>query len=167
MWVISVKPRIQSPRALTPPDSRWIYTHEEECCLVQEGRIPLSRKTGKKGQYSWVPGSGSQTQRASSSPAPSGPLPTGGSSYQPPVRPAVSNTCAIVSLYVGAIGLIPGTFLLSLLALILGLIGKSQIEKSEGKQLGRDKAIIGIVLGVAGLALGFAEALFAAAGHHV
>lgn len=40
----------------------------------------------------------------------------------------------------------------SLLALIFGIIGKNQIDASNGTQGGRGMAIAGIVLGIVGLA---------------
>jgi hypothetical protein len=57
---------------------------------------------------------------------------------------------AIASLVLGALWLY---WLGSILALIFGYIGKSQIDKSEGTQDGRGLAIAGIVLGWIGVAI--------------
>jgi hypothetical protein len=40
----------------------------------------------------------------------------------------------------------------SLLALIFGILGKNQIDRSAGRESGRGMAVAGIVLGIVGLA---------------
>jgi hypothetical protein len=61
-----------------------------------------------------------------------------------------TNGFAIASLVLGALWLY---WLGSILALIFGYIGKSQIEKSEGREDGNGLAIAGIVLGWIGVAI--------------
>lgn len=73
-------------------------------------------------------------------------------SYPPPYPPpptTKSNGMAIASLVLGILWL---GGLGSLLALIFGIIGKNQIDRSGGYQSGRGMAIAGIVLGIVGLA---------------
>ncbi len=98
-----------------------------------------------------------------SSPAWGNPQPPG--SYDPgrwgqqggtaPYR-AATNGLAVAALVLGIIG-IPGVFALfnifSVLALIFGLVSRSQIQKSGGTQGGAGMAMAGIVLGTIGIAL--------------
>ncbi|HEY3702183.1 MAG TPA: DUF4190 domain-containing protein [Acidimicrobiales bacterium] len=69
---------------------------------------------------------------------------------------AATNGLAVASLVLGIIG-IPGVFALfnifSILALIFGLVSRSQIQKSGGTQGGAGMAMAGIVLGTIGIAL--------------
>ena len=67
-----------------------------------------------------------------------------------------TNGLAVAALVLGIIG-IPGIFVLvnifSVLALIFGLVSRSQIQKSGGTQGGAGMAMAGIVLGTIGIAL--------------
>jgi hypothetical protein len=69
---------------------------------------------------------------------------------------AATNGLAVASLVLGIVG-IPGVFALfnifSILALIFGLVSRSQIQKSGGTQGGAGMAMAGIVLGTIGIAL--------------
>jgi hypothetical protein len=69
--------------------------------------------------------------------------------YLPPPTSSKTNGMAIASLVLGILWL---WGLGSLLALIFGVIGKNQIDKSGGLESGRGMAIAGIVLGIVGLA---------------
>lgn len=59
-----------------------------------------------------------------------------------------TNTMAIASLVVSIVGLFMG---LGIVAVILGIIGQSQIKASMGKQKGAGMAIAGIVIGCLGI----------------
>jgi hypothetical protein len=67
-----------------------------------------------------------------------------------------TNGLAVAALILGIIG-IPGVFALlnifSILALIFGLVSRSQIQRSGGAQGGSGMAMAGIVLGTIGIAL--------------
>lgn len=79
-------------------------------------------------------------------PTPYGGIPPG--PYQVP-----NNGMAVASMIFGILGL---TFLYgigAIVALILGYIGKGQVDRSQGHQAGRGFAIAGIVMGWIGLAL--------------
>ena len=59
-----------------------------------------------------------------------------------------SNGFCVASLVLGIIGLIPCTFLIpTILAIIFGIIGYNQINKSGGDGSGRGMAIAGMVTG--------------------
>ena len=76
--------------------------------------------------------------------------------YYPPPQyvvqaPAQStNGFAVASLVLGIIWLL---WIGSILALVFGYVGKSQIDRSQGRQSGRGLAIAGIVLGWVGIGL--------------
>jgi hypothetical protein len=79
---------------------------------------------------------------------PPGPPPGWGEEWRSP--PDGTNGCATASLvlgilWIGGVG--------SLLALVLGYVGKDQIDRSAGKQSGRGLAVSGIVLGWIGVVL--------------
>ena len=82
----------------------------------------------------------------------------GGWAQQPGTTPyrAATNGLAVAALVLGIIG-IPGVFALfnvfAILALIFGLVSRSQIQKSAGAQAGAGMAMAGIVLGTIGIAL--------------
>lgn len=67
-----------------------------------------------------------------------------------PWRPVTTNGFAVASLVLGIVWL---GGLGSILAVVFGAIGRSQIKGSRGKQRGSGMAIAGIVLGIVGLAL--------------
>ncbi len=79
---------------------------------------------------------------------PPGYLPPPG--YQPPQGPIPQSTngFAIASLVLGIVWI---WWIGSILALVFGYIGKSQIDRSGGYQGGRGLAIAGIVLGWVGI----------------
>jgi hypothetical protein len=79
---------------------------------------------------------------------PPGYLPPPG--YQPPRGPIPQSTngFAIASLVLGIVWI---WWIGSILALVFGYIGKSQIDRSGGYQGGRGLAIAGIVLGWVGI----------------
>jgi hypothetical protein len=83
---------------------------------------------------------------------PSAPPQYGGGYPQQPVYVVQNSTngMAIASLVLGILWL---WWLGSILALIFGYVGKSQIERSGGQQSGRGMAIAGIVLGWIGVAI--------------
>ena len=66
------------------------------------------------------------------------------------IQQAKTNGFAIASLVLGIVWIY---WLGSLLALIFGLVARSQIEESRGQQSGEGMAIAGIVLGIVGLAV--------------
>ncbi len=69
--------------------------------------------------------------------------------YQPVYAPAPKpNGLAIASLVLGILWIY---WIGSILALVFGMVGKSQIDKSGGMQSGRGMAIAGIVLGWVGV----------------
>lgn len=82
----------------------------------------------------------------------------GGWAQQPDSAPyrAATNGLAVAALVLGIIG-IPGVFALlnvfAVLALIFGLVSRSQIQKAGGAQAGAGMAMAGIVLGTIGIAL--------------
>jgi len=78
--------------------------------------------------------------------------PYGGGYPQQPVYVVQSSTngMAIASLVLGILWL---WWLGSILALIFGYVGKSQIDRSGGQQSGRGMAIAGIVLGWIGVGI--------------
>lgn len=69
---------------------------------------------------------------------------------QPYIVKQKTNGLAIASLVLGILWIY---WLGSLLALIFGLVAKSQIDNSGGSQNGRGLAIAGIVLGIVGLGI--------------
>jgi len=72
--------------------------------------------------------------------------------YAPPpvyVQQQKTNGLAIASLVLGIVWVY---WLGSLLALIFGLVARSQIRDAQGQQSGEGMAIAGIVLGIVGLA---------------
>ncbi len=91
-------------------------------------------------------------------PAPFGqpPAPSG---YRPS-RPG-TNGFAVASLVLG-IAQIFLCFIGTILALVFGYIGKSQIDRSGGTQGGRGMAVAGIVLGWVGVGLGALWVILAA-----
>ncbi len=77
--------------------------------------------------------------------------PTGATFFQPTyVAPQKTNGMAIASLVLGILWLY---WIGSLLALIFGVIGKNQIDRSGGTEGGRGLAVAGIVLGIVGLGI--------------
>ena len=68
--------------------------------------------------------------------------------YPPPIAAPKTNGLAIASLVLGILWLY---WVGSILALIFGMIAKSQIDQSGGMQQGRGMAIAGIVLGWVGI----------------
>ena len=64
--------------------------------------------------------------------------------------PSKTNGMAIASLVLGIVWL---WWLGSVLALVFGYVGKSQIDRSGGRETGRGMAVAGIVLGWIGVAV--------------
>jgi uncharacterized protein DUF4190 len=81
---------------------------------------------------------------------PSGAPPPGTYVQQTYVVPQKTNGMAIASLVLGILWLY---WLGSLLALIFGIIGKNQIDRSGAAEGGRGLAVAGIVLGIVGLGI--------------
>lgn len=77
--------------------------------------------------------------------------------YSQPVYQAVpgpkTNGMAIASLVLGIVSWIPFLWIGFIPGLILGFVGKSQIERSGGEQGGGGLAVAGIVLGLIGCAI--------------
>jgi hypothetical protein len=67
------------------------------------------------------------------------------------------NGFAIASLVLGILWIY---WIGSILALIFGIVGKNQIDKSNGMQSGRGMAVAGIVLGWVGIGIMLAFILF-------
>jgi ribosomal protein L32 len=67
----------------------------------------------------------------------------------PAAPPSATNGMSVASLVLGILWL---WGVGSLLALTFGVMGKNQIDRSDGRQSGRGMAIAGIVLGIVGLA---------------
>ncbi|CAN5174075.1 hypothetical protein BH20ACT24_BH20ACT24_01840 [soil metagenome] len=65
-----------------------------------------------------------------------------------------TNGLAIASLVLGIVGILIQLFgIVPILAIVLGFVGKNQIDQSGGVQRGRGMAIAGIVLGIIGIVL--------------
>ena len=80
--------------------------------------------------------------------------------YQQPVYGAVpgvpgpkTNGMAVASLVLGIVSWIPFLWIGFIPGLILGFVGKSQIDRSGGEQGGGGLAVAGIVLGLIGSAI--------------
>jgi hypothetical protein len=62
---------------------------------------------------------------------------------------------AIISLVTGILGILCcGWFVFSIAALILGFLGKKEIDDSQGAKKGGGLALAGLILGGVGIALG-------------
>ncbi|WP_158282946.1 DUF4190 domain-containing protein [Nocardioides silvaticus] len=88
-----------------------------------------------------------------------GPPPGGGyGGYgQPPgFGPQQSTSVmAIISLVTGILGILCcGWFIFSIAALILGFLGRNEINQSQGTKKGAGLALAGLILGAVGMALG-------------
>jgi hypothetical protein len=81
---------------------------------------------------------------------PQPPSPPPGAVQATYVVPQKTNGMAIASLVLGILWLY---WIGSLLALIFGVIGKNQIDRSGGVEGGRGLAVAGIVLGIVGLGI--------------
>jgi hypothetical protein len=82
-----------------------------------------------------------------------------------PVGPARSSGKATASLVLGILGLfLFCSFILSLLAVILGYQARREIDASGGQLSGRGNAVVGIVLGWIGVALTVAFIIFVVIG---
>ncbi len=71
-----------------------------------------------------------------------------------PQQPVGTNGMAVASLVLGILGLIPLVLFnlpLSILALVFGFVGRSQIAASGGRQGGSGLALAGILCGAIGL----------------
>ncbi len=100
-------------------------------------------------------------QAAAAAPGPYGAPAAAGAWGQPqygayqPVQPRATNGMAVASLVLGLVGLV--TFWLlaipPILALVFGLVGRSQIKISGGRQEGDGLAIAGIVTGIVGMVI--------------
>lgn len=83
-----------------------------------------------------------------------------------PVAPAKANGKGIAGMVLGILAFVPGIFItpfnviLSILALVFGMIGKKEIDASAGTQGGRGMAIAGIVLGWVGIGFALIGLLF-------
>jgi len=65
---------------------------------------------------------------------------------------AKTNVVAVVALVCGALGFLAVPIVGSIAGLLLGLRAKRSIERSEGREGGRELAVAGIVLSSVGLA---------------
>ena len=65
---------------------------------------------------------------------------------------AKTNVVAVVALACGALGFVAVPIVGSIAGLLLGLRAKRSIERSEGRESGRELAVAGIVLSSVGLA---------------
>jgi hypothetical protein len=84
------------------------------------------------------------------------PPPPGFAAYGGGTTPQKTNGMAVTSLVLSLVGLVPCFWLLQiagLLGFIFGLVGRSQIKKSNGLQKGGGLAVAGIVIGAVLLAL--------------
>ncbi|CAN5766619.1 hypothetical protein BH20ACT23_BH20ACT23_24470 [soil metagenome] len=63
-----------------------------------------------------------------------------------------TNAVAVLALICGALGFLVIPIVGSIAGLVLGLRAKRSIERSEGREGGRELAVAGIVLGSVGLA---------------
>jgi hypothetical protein len=79
-----------------------------------------------------------------------------------PTEPPRTNGMAVASLVLGILWF---WWIGSVLALIFGYVGKSEIDRSGGRQTGRGLAIAGIVLGWIGIAAGIIAIIVVAASH--
>ena len=84
------------------------------------------------------------------------------SSFSDPTMPVVNNTLAIVSLVLGILCCIPFA---GIGAIVTGVIARNQIAASGGQQKGAELAMVGIVLGALGIALGMLTLIGRIAGH--
>ena len=85
-------------------------------------------------------------------------------SYQPPAGPppgqaAPNNQMAVGALIAGIVGIVLGLlcgigFIVSIVAVVLGVVAMNQINQSGGAQGGKNMALTGIILGGVGVALG-------------
>jgi hypothetical protein len=79
------------------------------------------------------------------------PLPPGYAAYGTASVPKTTNGVSVASLVVSLVGLIPWFWLFQfpgLLGVIFGLVGWSQIVRSNGLQKGKGLAITGLVIGI-------------------
>ena len=76
----------------------------------------------------------------------------------PPDPSAVpgNNSKAIASLVTGVLSLFCCGFVLGVVAIVLGLLARSEIEKSQGMQTGSGLALAGIITGALGILSGIA-----------
>ncbi|MGI8750939.1 MAG: DUF4190 domain-containing protein [Acidimicrobiales bacterium] len=98
-------------------------------------------------------GSGAPFDPRSTQPSSAGFSPAGSPLYNyqpqlPVATPGRTNGLAIASLVLGILWIVG---LGAVAALILGIVGKNQIDRSNGEQTGRGLAIAGIVLGAIGI----------------
>lgn len=85
-----------------------------------------------------------------------------------PVAPATgkSNGKSIAAMVLGIVAFVPGfiitpfNVILSILAVVFGMIGKKEIAESGGVQGGRGMAVAGIVLGWVGIAFAIIAVIF-------
>jgi hypothetical protein len=86
-------------------------------------------------------------------PAPAGPW--GQQQYGAPAPARATNGMAVASLVLGLVGLV--TFWLlavpPILAVVFGLVGRSQIKLTGGRQEGDGMAVAGIILGIVGMVI--------------
>ncbi len=84
------------------------------------------------------------------------PPPPGGSGpygYGPPAVPA-NNSKATTSLVLGIISIFCCGFVVGVIAIVLGILARNEIEASNGTQGGSNLAVAGIVLGALGVLSG-------------
>lgn len=95
--------------------------------------------------------------------APPNPYPGGyvepGPYAVPVASPAPSNTLALISMIVGIVGAVASCACFvsvpaGVAAVIMGFIGRAQIDRSGGTQRGRGMALAGIITGGIGAAIG-------------
>lgn len=79
--------------------------------------------------------------------------------WQAPTTQPQMNGMAIASLVLGIAGYVAVPVVGWILAVVFGYIGKSQIDRSGGRESGRGFAIAGIVLGWVGIALALLAAI--------
>lgn len=70
-------------------------------------------------------------------------------------QPPKTSVMAIISLVTGILGILCcGWFILSIAALVLGFLGRKEINESGGAKTGSGMAMAGLILGAIGVALG-------------
>jgi hypothetical protein len=108
-----------------------------------------------------------QDPSAGQPPAYPPPPPGAPGGYGPPPGPQKKSPLAIVSLVTGIIAVIPCCWSLpvfAIAALVTGLIGKKQIDQSQGQIPGRGMALAGIILGAVALVIAVVYWILFAAG---
>lgn len=89
-----------------------------------------------------------------------GPPPGGGGGYGAPgpgfggAQPQSTSVMAIISLVTGILSIICcGSFIFGIAAVILGFLGRKEINESNGAKKGAGMAMAGLILGAVGIAV--------------